>query len=237
MPYIPDTRKYSLAQLQDMLGLYEMVYIKPDCGTYGIGVMCAEIWRDDSNENTDPKCILKFGTQSEIHPTVESLHKSIKEKIGAKMYLIQKGISLLTYKNRKFDIRALVQKTPHNTWETTAFIGRVAAPRKIVTNHHSGGTVLPIEDLLGSYLIPSQFSGLYKEMKNLGVHVASQLSRKYPRLKEIGLDLAIDEQYHIWILEVNTKPALFPFKWLQDKSIYKKVRRYAVAYGRLKSAK
>lgn len=236
-PYIPDTRQYSLAQLQDMLGTYEMIYIKPDCGTYGIGVMCVEILRDEINENTAPQFNLKFGTESEIHPNIEELHKSIKEKIGAKTYLIQKGISLLTYRRRKFDIRALVQKTPHNTWETTAFIGRVAAPQKIVTNHHSGGTVQPIEELLGFHLTPSQFSSLYKEMKNIGIQVASQLSRKYPRLKEIGLDLAIDEQHRIWILEVNTKPALFPFKWLQDKSIYKKVRRYAVAYGRLKPAK
>ncbi|WP_055106449.1 YheC/YheD family protein [Paenibacillus ihumii] len=237
LPYIPDTRVYSLAHLQDMLNEYGMVYIKPDCGTYGIGVMCAELEKDDIDENAGPLFKLNFGTQSEVHPTVEELHKSIKEKIGAKTYLIQKGITLLTYRRRKFDLRALVQKTPHNTWETTAFIGRVAAPQKIVTNHHSGGTALPIEELLGPHLSPSQFSALYKEMKTLGVQVASQLSRKYPRLKEIGLDLAIDEQYRIWILEVNTKPALFPFKWLQDKSIYKKVRRYAVAYGRLKSAK
>ncbi|AZK45573.1 YheC/YheD family protein [Paenibacillus lentus] len=235
--YIPETRKYSIDQMQEMLDTYELVYIKPDRGTYGIGVMCADIWRDDIDEDAEPKFRLQFGTQSEIHPNIESLHQSIEEKIGTKPYLIQKGISLLTYKRRKFDIRALVQKTPNNTWETTAFIGRIAAPHRIVTNHHSGGSVLPIEDLLGPYLTPSQFLELYKEMKNLGVHVASELSRKYPRLKEIGLDLAIDEQYHIWILEVNTKPALFPFKWLQDKSIYKKVRRYAVAYGRLKSAK
>lgn len=237
VPYIPDTRRYSLAQLKDMLGAYQMVYIKPDCGTYGIGVMCAEIEKDEIDNNKAPQYNLKYGTHSEGHQSIEHLHRSIKDKIGSKSYLIQKGIDLLTYKHRKFDLRALVQKTPHNTWETTGFIGRVAAPHKIVTNHHSGGTALPIEELLGPHLAPPQFANLYKEMKSLGVQAASQLSRKYPKLKEIGLDLAIDEQFRIWILEVNTKPALFPFKWLEDKGIYKKVRRYAVAYGRLKSAK
>ncbi|GIP59169.1 YheC/YheD family protein [Paenibacillus woosongensis] len=237
LPYIPETRKYSLAHLQDMLGAYNMVYIKPDCGTYGIGVMCVEKWKDDADENAALSYKLKFETQTETYPSIEALHQTIKKKIGQKTYLLQKGISLLTHRRRKFDIRALVQKTPQKTWETTAFIGRIAAPNKIVTNHHSGGTVLPIEDLLGPYLTPAQFNNLYKEMKALGVSAASQLSRKYPRLKEIGLDLAIDENFRVWILEVNTKPALFPFKWLQDKGIYKKVRRYAVAYGRLKSAK
>lgn len=214
-----------------------MVYIKPDCGTYGIGVMRAELWKDEIDENSEVKYQLKHGIQTEQHSNVEDLHLSIANKIGNKTYLIQKGIHLLTYNRRKFDVRALVQKTPRNIWETTGLIGRVAAPNKIITNHHSGGTALPIEQLLGSHLNTKDFAKLYKEIKTLGVRVANQLTRKYPNLKEIGLDLAIDEQFRIWILEVNTLPALFPFKLLQNKSIYKKVRKYAIAYGRLKSSK
>ncbi|MNO08528.1 hypothetical protein D3C81_2312260 [compost metagenome] len=64
--------------------------------------------------------------------------------------------------------------------------------------------------------------------------MAAQLARRFPNLKEIGLDIAIDEQHQIWILEVNTLPALFPFKSLENKDIYKKIYRYAVSYGRFK---
>ncbi|MNW57899.1 hypothetical protein D3C74_357320 [compost metagenome] len=72
-------------------------------------------------------------------------------------------------------------------------------------------------------------------MKKLGVLTAAGLARKYPNLKEIGIDIAIDQAIKLWILEVNTLPALFPFKTLENKDIYKKIRRYAVAYGRYKS--
>lgn len=40
--YVPDTRKYDLSVLKEMLALYAMVYIKPDRGSFGIGVMRAE---------------------------------------------------------------------------------------------------------------------------------------------------------------------------------------------------
>lgn len=234
-PYIPDTRKYSFEHLQEMIELYSLIYVKPDHGTYGAGVMCAEIWINELEPDSVRQYKLRYGIQSDIYSTIEELHAAISGKIGHRLYLIQKGIYTLTYRRRKFDLRVLVQKTPGQTWETTGFIGRLAARGKIITNHHGGGEIMTIEDLLGPYLLPKEFVELYKEMKLIGVQTAAALSRKYPNLKEIGLDLAIDEQFRPWILEVNTLPALFPFKTLKNKEIYKKIRRYAVSYGRLKA--
>ncbi|WP_178020844.1 YheC/YheD family protein [uncultured Paenibacillus sp.] len=233
-PYIPDTRKYSFEHLRDMLEAYGYVFVKPDHGTYGIGVMSIEHWTDDLSPGSPLQFKLRHGIEYELYPTVEELHAALVGKIGQKPYLIQKGIHLLTYRRRRFDIRALVQQTPRKTWETTGFIGRIAAQQKVITNYHGGGSVMLIEDLLSSHLTPKEFAEKYKEMKSVGVQAALQLARKFPKLKEIGLDIAIDEQHQIWILEVNTKPALFPFKLLHPKEVYQKIRRYAVAYGRLK---
>lgn len=232
--YIPETRKYAYEHLKDMINTYGLVYVKPDRGTYGNGVMSVETWRDELAGSDPPQEYkLRYGIQSEIYSTLEEVHQVLVQKMGNRVFLIQKGIHMLTYRRSKFDIRVLVQRTPDKNWETTGFIGRVAAKQKIITNYHGGGYTMAIEDLL-SPLEPKEFARLYKEMKLLGVHVANQLSRKFPKLKEIGLDIAIDNQYQIWILEVNTLPALFPFKKLQNKDIYKKIHRYAVAYGRLK---
>lgn len=234
-PYIPETKKYTFEHLKEMVDKYGLVYVKPDRGTYGNGVMSIEPWKDSlESEDAQQQYKLRFGIQSELYPTLEELHAALSQKIGKSFYLIQRGIRLLTYRRRKFDIRALVQKTPNKTWETTGFIGRVAAQQKIITNYHGGGSVMLIEELLGPYLDSRQFADLYREMKQVGILTAVQLSRKFPRLKEIGLDIAIDEDFRIWILEVNTLPALFPFKRMQNKEIYKKIRKYAVAYGRLK---
>lgn len=238
VPYIPDTRRYHLQQLEEMLNEYQVVFIKPDHGTYGNGVMSVELVRDELDIENEAPLQYKFrhGIQTTIFPSLEELHAVISEKIGTRLFLMQKGITMLTYQHRKFDIRILVQKNPQNNWESTGFVGRVAAPQKIITNYHGGGTTQPIEELLKAHLTPKQYVKLYKELKLLGVLTGEQLNRKFPRLKEIGIDIAIDEEFRPWILEVNTLPALFPFKNLKDKSIYKKIRKYAVAYGRLKPA-
>lgn len=40
--YVPETRLYTFDHLNEMLAVYGTVYIKPDNGTYGKGVMRAE---------------------------------------------------------------------------------------------------------------------------------------------------------------------------------------------------
>ncbi|WP_223069960.1 YheC/YheD family protein [Paenibacillus caui] len=235
--YIPDTRPFSPEQLESMLEEYDMVYVKPDRGTFGNGVMSAERYRENEEEDSPWIYKLRFGIESIAFQSVQELLKTLAERIDKRPYLIQQGISMITHENRKFDLRVLVQKTPRGNWETTGYIGRVAAKQKIVTNHHNGGMVLSIEELLNDYLNGKELAEFIRNLRGLGERVGWQLQKKYPNLKEIGLDVAIDEDYWMWVLEVNTLPALFPFKWLKDKSIYKKIREYAVAYGRLSGKK
>ncbi|WP_231638600.1 YheC/YheD family protein [Paenibacillus sp. JCM 10914] len=40
--YVPSTRQYTLEALEEMLNIHTLVFIKPDRGTYGIGVMSVE---------------------------------------------------------------------------------------------------------------------------------------------------------------------------------------------------
>ncbi|ANS77332.1 hypothetical protein AWM70_19045 [Paenibacillus yonginensis] len=234
--YIPDTRPFSAEQLQLMLEQYNTVFIKPDRGTYGIGVMSIERYQDNpSSTDTDSPWLykLRYGIESRVFGSLGEMHEILAERMNGKFYVIQRGIALLTYESRKFDLRVLVQKNLKGAWETTGFIGRVAGPQKIITNHHSGGQIRPIEELFKAYLDAKGLAALIHELRVLGAKVGYQLERKYPGLKEIGLDIAVDGEFRPWLLEVNTLPALFPFKRLSDKTIYQKIRKYAQAYGRL----
>lgn len=58
------------------------------------------------------------------------------------------------------------------------------------------------------------------------------IAKKFPGLKEIGLDVGLDQQIYPWILEVNTRPAVKVLTFLPNKSLYHKIFRYAVGYGR-----
>ncbi|EGG36492.1 YheC/YheD family protein [Paenibacillus sp. HGF5] len=239
--YVPATRLYSLETLEDMLNTHTLVYIKPDRGTYGIGVMSVEQLHSqtaDTDETKDASYMLRYDHKTEVFTSLESLHKTLSALFQGKDYLVQQGIHLLRHKDRPFDLRVLTQKSPSGQWVSTGIIGRVAAKNKIITNHHSGGVVHHYKPLMLEHMTAEEAGNIRRELNTLGVNVASQLQKTYPNLKEIGLDVAIDNRWNIWILEVNTKPALFPFKkFFKDPSIYKQVEKYANAYGRNLSGK
>uniref|UniRef100_UPI000472A501 YheC/YheD family protein n=1 Tax=Paenibacillus sp. 1-18 TaxID=1333846 RepID=UPI000472A501 len=121
-PFIPDTRKYTKANLKSMLEKYGMVYVKPDRGTFGKGVMRVEQGEGSRFAYQHEEKRLEF-------KNVEALYVSLSKKIGKKVYLIQKGIHLLRHQKRYFDIRVMVQRNAKGPWESTGIIGRLGHPR------------------------------------------------------------------------------------------------------------
>ncbi len=251
--FIPETRRYSLDHLTELLDVYGTVYIKPDRGTYGIGVMRAERRivhlspggqtknRDSAGEEAEEPgtqeqimYVLRYAKDAEVYSSAAELHNAILPKLKGRPYLVQQGIDLLKYHERPFDLRVLTQKTPSGGWETTGMLGRVAAPQKVVTNYHNGGSIFSVDALFKEHMNPGETAGMIQQLKSLGVRIGNQLETAYPGLKEIGLDVALDQHHDPWLLEVNTLPAIMVFKTFPDKSIYRKIRRYAIAYGRLK---
>jgi glutathione synthase/RimK-type ligase-like ATP-grasp enzyme len=198
-----------------------MVYVKPNVGSYGNGVIRVE-WR----EVGDRPYRYQAGLQVRQFQTFEGLQQSLGNVTKHRKYLVQQGIHLLTFKRIRFDIRVMVQRNPQGTWVTTGIIGRVADPRKIVTNVHNGGKLRSVETLMGSYLSGPHLQAFIRELRSLGVKAAKALQKRYPGLKEIGVDVAVDGNLRPWILEVNTAPDPFIFQWLKDKSIYRRVYSY-----------
>lgn len=227
-PYVPLTKRFSRTALHAMLEQYDMVYMKPIEGTFGKGVIRVERFSEPS-----PGYRYQIQKKEYSFETFDELYRSLQDYTARKGYLVQKGIDLLTYRDRRFDIRVMIQKNLSNRWETTGFIGRLSHPDHVVTNYHSGGTILSLERLLSEHLSATDIATYKRDLKTLGVMIGRQLSKAYPGLKELGADIAIDTDFHPWILEVNTKPHLYAFK-LIDSSMQRKVTRYAKAYGGMK---
>ncbi|WP_199615152.1 YheC/YheD family protein [Paenibacillus alkalitolerans] len=223
--YVPQTDVLTSGRLSQMLHRYGMVYIKPVTGSLGIGVMRID--------NIGGSYRYQSGLRTYTFDTFRQMYASIRRRIDAKRYLVQRGIDMLRHKERPFDFRVMVQRNPSGSWECTGTAARLAHPNKVVTNGSQGGTIYPAGALLEE-AAGKQIAGLLtEEMKKIAVFAAYQFSRFYPAMNELGLDIAVDGCLRPWILEVNTRPDPCPFTKLPDPAVIGKIKKYARAYGRV----
>jgi hypothetical protein len=223
--YIPVTRKFSQSTLRSMLQKHQMVYVKPTHGSLGRGVMRVE--RGNGGEYT-----YQIAGKRQSLSSFEALYRAVKKDTLGKSYLVQQGIHALQYEGRRYDLRVVVQKSPTGGWEATGTVARVAHPYKIVTNGSQGGTILPAEQVLGISMGPMHRNRVLRRIGDLGIDTMKSLHRRYPNLKEIGMDVAIDRNFHPWILEVNTTPDHCPFAILYDQTMIRRIIDYGSRYGR-----
>ncbi|QUL53146.1 YheC/YheD family protein [Paenibacillus tritici] len=217
--FIPDTRRMSRRNLEQMMHSYGMIYIKPERGTYGIGVIRAERREQEGYTYQYEETLRRF-------TTFEAFHHSLVKKLGKRSYLLQKGVHLLKHNGRRFDIRVMVQLSPKGVWEATGIIGRLGHPRKIVTNYHSGGKPTAVEHLLSTHLSAQQLVQLKGDMNRLGTRIAVQLKKTFLHHRQFGVDIGLDRSLKPWIIEVNMNPDPYIFNQLKDKSMYRRVMRY-----------
>ncbi|BCG56887.1 YheC/YheD family protein [Paenibacillus sp. URB8-2] len=219
---IPETARLTRENAKRMLDKYGMVYIKPEVGTYGNGVIRAE----RRLQERGAAYWYQSGTKKRTFGTFEAFYTSLKSMTRGRSYLIQKGIDLLKAKGQRFDIRVMVQLGPRGIWETTGLIGRVAGEGKIVTNYHAGGKPTAVEKLLAPHMDGAHQAATIKRLKKLGKDIGQFYMKNYPAFKQLGVDVGLDRSLTPWIIEVNTNPDPYIFNQLSDKSMYRKVMAY-----------
>ncbi|MBP2001497.1 hypothetical protein J2Z69_002542 [Paenibacillus shirakamiensis] len=222
--YLPAMSSYSKVNLRSMLQRYGMVYIKPDTGSMGNGIIRVEVRKGTYN--------LHSGDRNITYSSFERLVFGLKRHVKHRQHLIQQGIHVLKYEKRPYDFRVMIQRSPSGKWVPTGTAGRVAPPGLAVTNGSQGGTIYAADELLRHTAGIRKTSHLLKQMNRIAKQTSSVFASKYPLMNELGLDVAIDKQFKLWILEVNTRPDPCPFTKLSDHTLITRIIAYGKGYGR-----
>jgi glutathione synthase/RimK-type ligase-like ATP-grasp enzyme len=230
-PFLPETTQFHKpSDLIPFLQKYNIVYMKPSDGTGGRGILC--IRRLVNNQ------YLVQG-RDRNRKIIQPL-KMRAEQIATKFqswgfkdhYLIQQGIPLALPDGRVHDYRLLIQKNGEGNWEITGCAGRVGPLRSITSNLHGGGRAMPMAKLLQSRFTSSEkINEISESMDQLSYLVAAHLEKQYGRLCELALDIAVSPSGHVWLLEVNPKPAREVFIRIKEFETYEKAIRRPLEYA------
>ena len=88
---------------------------------------------------------------------------------------------------------------------------------------HGGGEAITMKALLQQWIKNEDtVHAVTVKAEKLGVEMAAFLEQTYGRLCEMALDLAIDRSGHIWLLEVNPKPAREVFIQAGERETYRR---------------
>lgn len=213
--HLPDTAPFSVENLERMLRRYGVVYLKPDGGSLGQGIIRAR-------RLPGGRCAYRFaragGGRARSPQALAARLQPILEK---RAYLVQQGIRVATYGGRLFDVRVLAQKNASGRWRITRTYARVAGRGRVVSNICRGGTGLGMRRVV-------RRAAANRTMLRLGHEVPPALEEALGHpLGELGIDLGVTRGGKVFILEVNAKPYRMTWGWGSGPTF-----RHPLAYAR-----
>ncbi|MFS0838669.1 YheC/YheD family protein [Paenibacillus sp. 1P03SA] len=225
--YVPHTLPFNQKNLSAMLDDYSTVFFKPTIGSGGKNIIRIR--------KTAAGCLSQMNAAQTSYTSTAHLYRDLNRFAGSKSYLLQKGIRLAKSNGKPFDIRVMVQKTRQGDWVSTALFTKIGKPGKVATNYNQGGTVKTFSHTMSGTDFSTTFTRqLESKLKKLGVAVGKNFDRHHKGFQELGLDVALDSKGKVWILEVNTRPQIYPLKAFKNKQLYYKILSYGKHYGRTK---
>jgi glutathione synthase/RimK-type ligase-like ATP-grasp enzyme len=203
--YIPESARMGDATtVSTLLNRYGNVYLKPIHGSLGIGII-------KLSRLSDGRILYQVKQRkSMIQGYAEGVTQALKavNKGKGSRYMIQRGLHLLTYRGRPFDLRVLIQKDGEGKWNRTKMFARIAKEGDITSNLTTGGDAKPVRVLLQEIIAnQKKVNQILKDIRSCIKVIPTAMEKQSDSmLGEIGLDLGIDSNGRVWVIEVNAKP-------------------------------
>ncbi len=220
--HLPETVLYSRENVIHLLEAHKVLFFKPFFGHKGVGVYRAEL--KDSGEihighhYFSPEIVAGDALQFQ-----ESMHKLL----GSTPYIIQQGVNIRQWKGQVFDIRALVQKNEMGTWSVTNLASRIAEKGCYNTSIYK--QVSLSKEVLKHLYPPDKVNAIIRSVYDISLRTAEIIdTNTIYHLGEFSVDLALDNDAHLWIIELNGKPQKDLYAGIRNQyAVYKRPIQYA----------
>ncbi len=217
--FVPQAKKYNRENLKKMLKNHLELFLKPINSSRGQGIIkiitvgnSYKYSHSEWSSNTWHSC-------SSVNILSEALNRM---GVRDNRYLIQQGINLAKIDERAFDLRTQTQKDGTGKWVITGVGARIAGKNKFVTHVPNGGKAAPMEEVLKrtfGHLTPIR-SSIDNQLNTICSIIPPQLENELGiNLAILSLDIGIDTDGHLWILEINSKPASFDEDDIREKHL------------------
>jgi glutathione synthase/RimK-type ligase-like ATP-grasp enzyme len=199
-PHLIPTYPYKdLASLLALLQKYETVMLKPVNGMGGQGIIRLSLEKKE--------ILLKKSDETLQFNSLKQVEEKLKKFTANKKFVVQKWVNISDKKGQVYDIRVLMQKNEKASWTLTGMAVRQGEKDSITSNLKTGGKAYEVYPFLTQQFGQKQADILFNKIKKISLYIPPFLEKRTRRsLFELGLDLCIDQEGHIWILEVNNKP-------------------------------
>lgn len=214
--HLPETHRYAPHHLKRMLNRYPSVFVKPENGSQGVGIIRLKRLKRGVDISWDLR---------NIRVRDHSVSLALRDRMHPRRsYIIQQGIPLAKYRNRLIDIRVYMQK-PDRKWLISGKIVRVGAAGRFITNYSQGGRPVTLEAILGSIYRNNgrRIAATKRKIDQVAFETARILDRVFPGIRILGIDMGLSEDGRVWIIEANTRPGFELFKHLKDRSMYQAI--------------
>ncbi len=230
--YIPETRLVKdFGQVDRMIKKYQTVYLKPVTGSQGKNIVRVRKNRSDSSYQYQ----YQMNNQSYrgSAPNLAQLRSCLRPVMGNRTYIIQKQINLLQSEGNLVDVRILAQKDDTGSWGVTGMACRVGRKGSITSNISAGGSGKHLETVLKSkFSNQEQRTQIQEELQYLAIEAAKTLEASIGPSGEMGIDIGIDKNGHIWFIEANLRPARQVFSLIGEKQTRKRSVENPMLYSR-----
>ncbi|WP_052807276.1 YheC/YheD family endospore coat-associated protein [Risungbinella massiliensis] len=228
--YVPESiLSPTIRSLSRLLDHHKIIYLKPVSGSLGLGIYRV------TKHPKDGYYIRYFQGNRAVLQRFATLDKLIAQYFTQgrlQRYMAQQAIHLVRDQNKPVDFRVHLHKDETDKWKVITIAAKKAGEGCVTTHVRTGGELLSTEDFLQK-IYPDRVSAIKRQISLASITIAQTVEANYEGvIGELGLDIGIDKNGHIWVFECNSKPGRHIFHHPTQKAAGRESARHIAIYSR-----